>query len=342
MEGLWIWHKKFGSGPLSSHSEYLNRHTRKGMGSASCHSWMGALCFLPDILLKRFRYMSKKVTSKILVVLVLFLFLPSVTFAAWWNPFTWKIFKKKEVIPQVQVEVQKTSEEKIAELQKQLDNLKKQQPVSAPTATIPKEKEVKKIIPVVDKSAATKAEAQEKIEAELKIKAEQDALIAKQKADAQAIIESLHKEYLLFMDATSKEIDKLTEGNDYRSRGWNYLASKNNVLAISPLGDSIEAYNRALTINDTLTIPLNLPFSDKLKQLKKLGASLIKISKLKAQNYKSLVQLYIDYPNSAFDTKTKLLNEFGVLSTQEKDISDQFFNLNIEIAQEAVIYFKKK
>src|ERR1035437_11196802 len=62
---------------------------------------------------------------------------PSIAFASWWNPFSWSIFHKKEVIPQVQVETQKTPEEKISDLQKQLDDLKKQQSVSTSATTTP-------------------------------------------------------------------------------------------------------------------------------------------------------------------------------------------------------------
>lgn len=81
--------------------------------------------------------------------------------ALWWNPFTWKIFQKQEPIPQVQTIPEKTTEEKINELQKQLDNLKKEQAtttpaVVAPTPTPIVKKEVKKtntvIVPPVTSS----------------------------------------------------------------------------------------------------------------------------------------------------------------------------------------------
>lgn len=66
--------------------------------------------------------------KKYISILILALFIiPSLAFASWWNPFTWKIFKKREPAPQVQVintEKEKTPEEKISELQKQLDELK--------------------------------------------------------------------------------------------------------------------------------------------------------------------------------------------------------------------------
>ena len=71
--------------------------------------------------------------KKYILVLFLIMFIvPSVAMASWWNPFSWKVFHKKEVTPTVQIEVQKTPEEKINELQKQLDELKNQQPKTIP------------------------------------------------------------------------------------------------------------------------------------------------------------------------------------------------------------------
>jgi len=69
--------------------------------------------------------------------------IPQLALASWWNPFSWNIFKKKEITPQVQVDVQKTPEEKISELQKQLDELKNQQPVSG-SVTTPSQIEITK------------------------------------------------------------------------------------------------------------------------------------------------------------------------------------------------------
>jgi hypothetical protein len=88
----------------------------------------------------------KKVSQLILVIFFISFIIPSLAFASWWNPFTWKFFHKKEPVPQIQVETQKTSEEKIAELQKLVDDLKKQQTNSA-TATTPIVE--KKIVPKV-------------------------------------------------------------------------------------------------------------------------------------------------------------------------------------------------
>lgn len=71
------------------------------------------------------------------VLFLLAFIIPSVALASWWNPFSWKIFQKKDVVPNPQVEIQKTPEEKINELQKQLDELKNQQkPEEIPTQQV--------------------------------------------------------------------------------------------------------------------------------------------------------------------------------------------------------------
>jgi len=79
----------------------------------------------------------------IFILLLIGFITPSITYAAWWNPFTWKIFQKKEVVQQIQINnevevststVQKevSSEEKINSLQKQIDDLKSAQSISSP------------------------------------------------------------------------------------------------------------------------------------------------------------------------------------------------------------------
>lgn len=69
--------------------------------------------------------------KKYLSIALLALFItPSIAFASWWNPLSWfnnwKFNKQKEV-SEVQIENQKTPEQKIDELQKQLNELKNQQ-----------------------------------------------------------------------------------------------------------------------------------------------------------------------------------------------------------------------
>lgn len=139
--------------------------------------------------------------KKYLPVLFLVVFLvPSIAMASWWNPFTWKIFKKREPAPQVQVintEKEKTPEEKISELQKQLDELKDENKSVEPIKenNTDKKVEVKKTTNSTKNTEQNKLLEQARIEAELKAKfAEQDALINKQRAEEKARLEELDKQ----------------------------------------------------------------------------------------------------------------------------------------------------
>ena len=66
------------------------------------------------------------------VILVAFILIPQVAFASWWNPFSWKIFYKAEPVPQIKTEAQK-----------QLDELKNQQPASDSVITPPQTERTK-------------------------------------------------------------------------------------------------------------------------------------------------------------------------------------------------------
>jgi len=121
--------------------------------------------------------------KKYLLGLLLVLFIiPSMALASWWNPFSWFngwTFQKTGIVSSTQIEVQKTPEDKIIELQKQLDELKNQKENS-----IPVEKP-----PVVDNSEIIKKQVQAQLEATMKAKLEQDVLIVNQNLETQTITE---------------------------------------------------------------------------------------------------------------------------------------------------------
>lgn len=83
----------------------------------------------------------------LIVLLLLVLIIPSVTFASWWNPLSWKIFSflNKKEQPKAEQDIeQKSSDEKIAELQKQLDELKTEKEIE--TKSITKETIKEKVV----------------------------------------------------------------------------------------------------------------------------------------------------------------------------------------------------
>ena len=103
---------------------------------------------------------------KRLIPLFLVVFLiPQVALAAWWNPFSWGIFKK--IDPQTQV-----LEDRVKELEKKLEEV---------SAT-----------PIKSQQAEEK-ENQANVQEALRAKAAQDALIIKQKAEEQRKIEEQKK-----------------------------------------------------------------------------------------------------------------------------------------------------
>lgn len=115
------------------------------------------------------------------------------TFAAWWNPFTWGIFHKADTKTEV-------LEKRIRELESKLGanatttiatSTPKETATTTTATTSVVKKEVKKVPPPIDNSAIIEAQAKARVEAQLKIKADQDALIAKQKADEQARLDAL-------------------------------------------------------------------------------------------------------------------------------------------------------
>ena len=105
----------------------------------------------------------------ILILFLVILIIPSIALASWWNPFSWKIFNKKTQISVVAPIIQNTSDEEIQKLKQEIEDLKKQ----------------KTNIPITTKSDnnETKKQIQTQIDSVLKDKAEQEALIAKQKID---------------------------------------------------------------------------------------------------------------------------------------------------------------
>lgn len=77
--------------------------------------------------------------KKILISgVVIVLIVPQVALASWWNPISW--FRKQPAQTATQVQLVKTATStatEIEDLQKRIDDLKKQQPVVVPTTSTP-------------------------------------------------------------------------------------------------------------------------------------------------------------------------------------------------------------
>ena len=123
---------------------------------------------------------------------------PSVAFASWWNPTTW--FNSWSFSSNSDARTQ-VLEKRIAELESKI-NTNATTTISAistpsiitatttATTTPVVKKEIKKVAPTIGNSAIIEAQVKAQVEATLKAKADQDALVAKQRADAQAVIDA--------------------------------------------------------------------------------------------------------------------------------------------------------
>ncbi len=110
-----------------------------------------------------------------LTIILVTLIIPQIAFAAWWNPFSWKVFNREESKTQV-------LENRVKELEKKLEANVSTSTKVEKTIKQPEVKEKKKITPV-DNSALLEAKKQAQLE--------QEALLAKQKAEEQARAEDL-------------------------------------------------------------------------------------------------------------------------------------------------------
>src|SRR3989344_5219343 len=105
------------------------------------------------------------IMKRLIPLFLIIILVPQVAFAAWWNPFSWRIFKKTDTNNQI-------LEDRVKELEKKLEEVS----ASTTKSEQPQQKE-----------------NQASVQEALKVKAAQDALIIKQKAEEQRKIEEQKK-----------------------------------------------------------------------------------------------------------------------------------------------------
>lgn len=166
---------------------------------------------------------NKKISIGIIALLLVITLAPQVTFASWWNPFSW--FKKTPKVEQVNIPV--LDAKKTITAEEKIDTSTQKKP------------EVKKTTPSTDNSATSNVKVKAKIDAELKAKAEQDILISKQKAEQDALIikrkadeqakEEIKKEVDRIMNerylAEQRAKEKIQNENDEKMRQFNQKLS---------------------------------------------------------------------------------------------------------------------
>lgn len=243
--------------------------------------------------------------KKYLSVLFLIVFIvPSVAFASWWNPFSWKVFSflhKKEV-PRVQVEVQKTPEEKINDLQKQLDDLKNQQPVSAP-ATTPAVKEVKKTAPVVTVKPISKNQ-------------DQTAQYKKILLDKIAEIYATANKISNYADII---IDTINERIDFSNSKISINETIINSITDSYTIGVVTAFNASLRANNKVSEDyINMQNIIKDNGKKMMGGANEEATMISQKTSISLTEF--EKFNTSYNTSQKVINEESL--KQEKEVSD--------------------
>lgn len=149
--------------------------------------------------------MKKTLISLAVVVLVV----PQIALASWWNPISW--FRKqpaKTATQESSVKTATSTASEIENLQKRIDDLKKQQPVVPATTASVIKKKTEKLASPADNSETIKAQVRAQVEVVLKAKVDQEALIAKQKADEQSRIDLVNAQ-LSRQLAEQAELNKL-------------------------------------------------------------------------------------------------------------------------------------
>ena len=138
-------------------------------------------------------------------MLVIFI-APSVALASWWNPISWFnnwSFKKVPITPQVQINTQQNSDNKINELQKQVEELKKQQPIlNSKNIKAPETNNNEQVNNVTTQSSNTvKTEEQPKVE----------TIIKKEESKLQnTVIENKPINYNSILDFSSMSSDDIS------------------------------------------------------------------------------------------------------------------------------------
>jgi len=97
------------------------------------------------------------------ILFLLVLITPSIAFASWWNPFTWKIFQRKEVVPEQQL-INKNIDDKPKEEAKEklVNTIEPSKEQSNSNVIITETKNTKKVTPVIENKVIQTSESTEK------------------------------------------------------------------------------------------------------------------------------------------------------------------------------------
>lgn len=205
--------------------------------------------------------MKKYISALLLILLII----PSVALASWWNPFSWKVFHRKEKA-EIAIETKvlntesidkKTTEpinkptDEIKKLQKQIDKLENSKENNSIDPNIEiqarKELESKSITDINLEIAKQKEIAEQLRQLQVQLdKAEQDRLVLKQKADEQLRINAAKIE-LEKQIAQQNEINRIKEINAQKEKDAE-LAIQQEIIqqAIQVKQEKLNAINKKI------------------------------------------------------------------------------------------------
>lgn len=274
--------------------------------------------------------------KKYISVLFLLVFIiPSVAFASWWNPISWFnnwSFKKIEITSPSPIDIQKNSDEKINELQKEINLLKNQQ---------------------INKESKNSTPKKEISETSTKVKAETpsgktEVIIP--------VVKNYREQVLLAISTQIESYKKITSWIDsdmmpllsQRENALNGLISSTNSLMINETDSSIdnaysifiEAYN--LDKSQVVDFYQGI-FSDIKNHInnEKISALNSEYEKFSAKSsvseveYNNEIQVLIEYKNywqKLYDSSVKLAMTQYMSQTNTKDEMYQRLWLKLSIS----------
>ncbi len=248
------------------------------------------------------------------ILLLIVFIVPAIASASWWNPFSWKVFKKKQVAPQVQIiNTEKTSEQKIDELQKQIDELNNKKP------------NIQKLEPIVSKKNSKE------------ISNSGSNLVNCNGQNYTNTCPSLGKEFVCYSNmsgcATKTEIDSL-----FICNGKAFSKCLNNQNSVCPSnGDAYCKDNSVSNLNNVLSdinknLQSNLDASQKAQKEKEDYYASLKNSPecISATNKLFLKENEYKIVNDRLSQITNMTQEKGDLSIKSSLLSSEIYSITLE------------
>jgi hypothetical protein len=242
------------------------------------------------------------------VLFLLTFIIPSVTFASWWNPLSWFNgwrFNKIEKIEETQkIKLEKTPEQQINDLQKQLDELKNQQDIKIPT----------------NKNVINNNFKNESI-----IKADDKSPVQNQTEEYKKNLINQVMEIIAVLKSSSTYIDEILPHIDNRISILNKMISENqSIIKNAPDSVAIDLTNNLIGIYKLDTQSSDIT-KDTLKGFKNLNQKTIdSLSTEGVTIINQLASISSDEFNKYYNANLKLKDEADSIFSSIKKIENEW------------------